>query len=101
MAPIDQTGYITPTCVTRTVSATDSVSGTYVITYVNVYSTGGSHVVSKKPEPVDLTDWDGLKRWFVGFSGFQSNKKVFRTRKIPALDPKNKRRMQLQKMRDE
>jgi len=93
------TGYGSPT--SRTVSSTDSTAGrTITITYV-VSSAGDQHYVStKKPEPIDLTDWVGLSRWYVGISGSQSNKKAFTVRKIPSHDTRNIRRLELQKLRN-
>lgn len=89
---------------TRGTSASSSVSyyqvtkdGTsYVITYT---STCGYIEVRKEPEEVNLTDWRGLSRWFVGFSGTGIRLPIGHVIRQPMAEFRQKRKMRIQKLK--
>jgi len=88
---------------TKGTSASSSVSyhqfvkeTSYVITYT---STCGYIEVRKEPEEVNLTDWRGLSRWFVGFSGIGIRLPVGHVIRQPMVEFRQKRKMRIQKLK--
>lgn len=90
---------------TRGTSASSSVSyhqvlgdtGTSVI--ITYTSTCGYIEVRKEPEEVNLTDWRGLSRWFVGFSGIGIRLPVGHVIRQPMVEFRQKRKMRIQKLK--
>lgn len=68
------------------------------VEYVITYATGGAYEPEVIPEEVNLTDWRGLMRWFVGFSGNSRNVPVWYVIRQPARERGQKRKMRLQKL---
>lgn len=68
------------------------------VEYVITYATCGNYEPYIIPEEVNLTDWGGLMRWFVGFSGNPRKVPVGYVIRQPARERGQKRKMRVQKL---
>jgi len=84
---------------TSTYSRIYSTDSSYKsVEYVITYATSGTYEPEVIPEEVNLTDWAGLCRWAVGFSGNSRKVPVGYVIRQPARERGQKRKMRLQKL---